>query len=252
MSAADRLFISLLGPPNSGKSTLSDTLCARLGAKVIRPRDAIRQTITMQSYVADLFAPVDDLGWASDYALAYAVRVTIDALSPAMQKVILENLPWDALQLMDLQHLISQTSSELVVLLIDAPDEVLMQRGGRRRVCQTCELDPMREPRRPALPAVDDAGRCGICGSRLTVRPDDTPAVLTRRIERSRGYLAQITRYAYSARVPIHRLDGAQPTDEVARSAFAILNQLCKLGLPAGNRQFRRDPFGVNVEGESA
>ena len=230
MTETGRLFLSLLGPPNSGKSTLSGALCQRLGAHVIRPRDAIRQTVARQSYAADLFAPVDDLGWASDYALAYAVRMAIGALPPVIHRIILENLPWDALQLLELKQLVSRTSSELVVLFVDAPDDVLMDRGSQRRVCQTCEPDPTREPRRPAFSAVDDAKRCGVCGSRLAVRPDDTPTILTRRIKRSREYLAQILRHADAACIPVHRLDGAQPAAEVARAAFAMLSRLCHLG----------------------
>jgi len=227
--SASRLFISLLGPPNSGKSTLSDALCARLDAHVIRPRDAIRQTITMQPYAADLFDPVDDLGWASDYALAYALRTAIDGLSPVIPRVLLENLPWDALQLLDLHNTVSRTSSTLVVLFVDAPDDILMERGSRRRVCQACELDPMKEPRRPALAVKDDAERCGTCGSRLAVRPDDTPLILGRRIERSRRYLGQIRRHADGARIQIHRLDGTQPADEVANAAFAILCRFAEI-----------------------
>jgi adenylate kinase len=232
MTNVDRLYISLLGPPNVGKSMLTDVLSAHLGAAVIRPRDAIQQTLAQQPYVEELFAPVDDLGWTSDYALAYAVRKAIDTLLLKVQKVILENLPWDGLQLLDLVHLISRTSSELVVLLIDAPDDVLLQRANRRRVCQTCERDPRGDPRRPAIQAVGDAERCGICGSQLAVRPDDTPEILTRRLNRSRGYLAEIMHYANSANIPIHHLDGTQSPEEVASMAFVILSQFSTLGLP--------------------
>lgn len=230
MIDGDRLFISLLGPPNSGKSTLTNALCASINSHVIRPRDAIRQTVLRQPYAADLFSPIDDMGWASDYALAYAVRASIGALSPATRRVLLENLPWDALQLLDLQQLVMQTSSELVVLLIDATDEVLMHRGNQRRVCHKCEPDPTREPRRPAVPAADDPERCAVCSSWLVTRPDDSPAILARRIERSRDYLTQILRYADAARIPIHRLDGTQQPTAIAHTAAEILGQHCDFG----------------------
>jgi adenylate kinase len=220
----NRLYISLLGPPNAGKSTLTSMLSANLGTAVIRPRDAIQQAVAQQPYITELFAPVDDLGWASDYSLAYAVRRAIYTLPLRVQKVILENLPWDALQLLDLVHLTSRTSSELVVFLIEAPDDVLLQRANRRRVCQTCERDSRGDPRRPASQSAGDAERCGICGSRLAVRLDDAPEILARRLERSRGYLAQITRYANSINIPIHQLDGTRSVEEVASAAFAVLS----------------------------
>jgi hypothetical protein len=117
MSDTDRLFVSLPGPPNVGKSTLTNALYVSLSPHVIRPRDAIRDAVLRQPYAADLFNPVDEMGWVSDYALAYAVRASINTLSPAIRRVLLENLPWDALQLLDLQQLARQTSSKLVVLL---------------------------------------------------------------------------------------------------------------------------------------
>lgn len=230
MHDANRLFVSLLGPPNVGKSTLAGALTTFLDAYAIRPREAIKQTVTEQPYIADLFAPVDDLGWASDYALAYAVRVTIHALPPTIRRVVLENLPWDTLQLLDLQHLVSRTSSELVVLFIDASDDVLIQRANRRRVCQTCERDSMNEPRKPALGAMDNPEQCSVCSSRLVIRPDDSPEILARRIERSREYLARMLRHADDTHIPVYRLNGEQPADVVRQAAFEVLNQCCDLG----------------------
>jgi adenylate cyclase class 2 len=65
-----------------------------------------------------------------------------------------------------------------------------------------------------------------------------------------RGYLAQIMRHADGARIPVHRLDGAQPADEVAHAALTILNQFCEFRLAQEEQQFRQDPGGANVEGE--
>jgi adenylate kinase len=107
-----------------------------------------------------------------------------------------------------------------------------MSRGNRRRVCHDCESDPKREPRRPAASSADDPERCAMCGSRLVTRPDDSPEILARRIERSREYLAQILSHADAARIPIHRLDGKQLPTATARMALRILSQHYDFGSP--------------------
>jgi adenylate kinase len=222
MAVPVRLIISLLGPPNVGKSTLSTALSAEFEAQVVRPRDAMRQVVDARPGLAELFSPVDSLGWASDYALAYALRVAIDS-APSGRAVLLENLPWDALQFLDLYHRTVNSAVDLVVLLVDAGDDVLMARGAGRRVCQACEHDPGGLPRRPARPAAGDADRCAVCGGALSTRPDDSVEILGERIRRSRRYLADITRYAAVVGVPIHRLDGTLDPADLGRAAMAVI-----------------------------
>jgi len=71
---------------------------------------------------------------------------SIESLQSGARKVILENLPWDALQLLDLIDLAARTSSDAIALLLDAPDEILIERASQRRVCQSCERDPNADP----------------------------------------------------------------------------------------------------------
>jgi adenylate kinase family enzyme len=180
----------------------------------------MRQVVESRPALADLFAPVDELGWASDYALAHALRVAID-LAPAGGAVVLENLPWDALQLLELHHHTTNSGADLVVLLVDSPDDLLLARGARRRVCQACERDPDGLPRRPA----SGADRCATCGGHLSTRPDDSVEILAERIRRSRRYLTEITHYASVVGLPVHRLDGTRPPEVLGRAALAVVRR---------------------------
>ncbi|WP_367318817.1 AAA family ATPase [Streptomyces sp. HUAS ZL42] len=218
METPGRLFISLLGPPNVGKSTLAAKLSDEFAAAIIRPRDAIRGAIQWRPGLADLFGPVDHLGWSSDYALAFAVRLAVDAVR-SRDNVLLENLPWDVLQLLDLYRFTADAGARLTVLLIDTPDEVLLERGSNRRVCQTCERDPSELPRRPAHAAASDPDRCATCGGALSRRPDDSETTLVERIRRSRRYLTEMRHCASALDLPIRVIDGTSLPERIYREA---------------------------------
>jgi adenylate kinase len=63
------------------------------------------------------------------------------------------------------------------VVLIDVPDEVVLDRMMARRLCQHCRLDYNLIFHRPA-----DPDHCDVCGNQLTIRPDDTPAAIHTRL----------------------------------------------------------------------
>ncbi len=85
--------ICLVGPPAAGKTTLAEHLGRTLPAPVYRPRSVVLRAIGNEPAVIGLF-PRDRLGFVPDEALGYALRSVLDHLSGP---VVLENLPWNAL-----------------------------------------------------------------------------------------------------------------------------------------------------------
>jgi adenylate kinase len=63
------------------------------------------------------------------------------------------------------------------VILIDVPDQVVLERVLSRRLCPGCNLDYNLIHHRPAV-----ADTCDVCGTRLVARPDDTPAAIRERL----------------------------------------------------------------------
>jgi len=155
------IYVGIIGPPASGKSTLSTRLATALAAPIIRPRDAIRAALTHEPQLHELFVPINELGWVSDGALGLAVRAAVARVPVRCRAVVLENLPGDAVQVADIQLAVRQRHGRLVVLHLDGSDDVLITRGGSRRVCQTCEQDSGRDPHEPAYPSHSNGAACG-------------------------------------------------------------------------------------------
>jgi adenylate kinase len=64
------------------------------------------------------------------------------------------------------------------VILIDVPDQVVMERIASRRICEQCKLDYNLIHHRPAV-----ADTCDVCHGRLVARADDTPAAIRARLD---------------------------------------------------------------------
>src|SRR5829696_57373 len=96
------VFISIIGPPASGKSTLAARLATSLAAPVLRPRDAIRAALAHEPELHELFVPINELGWVSDGALGLAVRAAVARVPETCRAVVLENLPGDSFQVADI------------------------------------------------------------------------------------------------------------------------------------------------------
>jgi adenylate kinase len=64
------------------------------------------------------------------------------------------------------------------VLLIEVPDALVRERILNRRLCPKCGLDYNLIYHRPAI-----ADRCDVCGTELTVRSDDSPDAVQKRLQ---------------------------------------------------------------------
>ena len=127
--------IVFLGPPNSGKGTQAEMLAADLGIPAISTgamlRDAVAAGSDLGRRVAGVMARGD---LVDDDLMAEVVRDRL-ARDDAAQGFLLDGYPRTAGQAETLRAILSGSGAELdCVVLIDAPEEVLVQRAlGRGR-----------------------------------------------------------------------------------------------------------------------
>jgi adenylate kinase family enzyme len=198
-----------------------------LRANIIRPRDAIRSAVSSEPRLHVLFAPINELGWVSDGALGLAVRMAVAHLPVGAHTVILENLPGDAFQVADVEFLARQRGGRLIVLQLDAPDKILVDRGSNRRVCRTCERD--HAPHEPARPAENDRTTCGSCGDTLRLREDDERNILSDRTARHRQYLQGVLKTIEALDIPLIRIDTSTDRSTVESAALDAISPLTSL-----------------------
>jgi adenylate kinase len=95
------------------------------------------------------------------------------------------------------------------VILIEVPDEVVLERILARRLCSKCGLDYNLIHHRPAVPDV-----CDVCGGQLVARPDDNPEAVRARLA---DYHTKTlpTLELFRRKGLIVRVDGTRPPAEV-------------------------------------
>ena len=189
--------VCLIGPPAAGKTTLAEALGKALPAPVVRPRDLVRVAIERYPATSELFRR-DERGMVPDEWLGFALRVCLDQLRGL---VILENLPWDLVQLADLYRV---ASGSMQILTLDGPDELLFRRTTGRLHCPVCYPRPTSRA---------GGNRCRDCGASLTVRADDEREAFTERLRNRRELVAD----CFALAVDIRTLDmQASPYDLAA------------------------------------
>lgn len=211
-------LICLIGPPASGKTTLAENLAGVLHAPVVRPRDAINRAVARYPNTIGLF-PRDGIGRVPDASLGFALRVEIDHL-PADAPVILENLPWDHYQLVDLYR----SGRPIVMFYMHASDELVIDRRIGRRDCPKCY---------PRAVVTQDGQHCARCCYELTVRRDDEYQTFLDRLSSNREYAIRILGLAHKLSVQVFTLEATLTPDVITYQALQALSRLpCELAAP--------------------
>jgi adenylate kinase len=111
------------------------------------------------------------------------------------------------------------------VLLIEVPDQVVLDRILSRRLCSKCGLDYNLIHHRPAVPGV-----CDVCGGSLVLREDDNPAAVRERLADYHAKTEPILEL-FRRKELILRVDGTPPAPQVYQD---IRRQLGLGAAPAG------------------
>jgi len=173
--AAKRFIIVLFGPPGSGKGTQSDLLGPKLGLPVIAIGELLRAQEAARSHLGLKVRRFTRQGLLVPDHIIHQIIAQRLAKKDTKKGFILDGYPRDSGQLDDLLKLAQDKDRLLFVEIKVGGREVLNRLTGRRVcVCGASYHLVYHPPRR--------AGRCDVCGRHLTLREDDRPAVVRRRL----------------------------------------------------------------------
>lgn len=205
---ATERFVALVGPPAVGKSTVSEALADRTGARVFRLREFAHEVRCRPAADQRLFDTCDSLGWLPEETVFLLLQAALlHGQFPANGLVALENLPGSLTQLLLLTAIADQLRAPLALIELTAADTVVAARARTRRVCPACEPDPGGDPHRPALRTTRDPDRCDSCGGGLLPRRGDEPQRFAARLARFRRRIPAIRRAATALHLPYHTVD---------------------------------------------
>lgn len=204
--------IVLMGPPGAGKGTQAKRLAETFGMLHLSSGDILRAERSSGSELGRKMKSYMDAGELVPDEIVVAIMAEAISAQPAGKGLILDGFPRTLPQAEALDAQLSALGRPLdAVLVIDAPDELLVERITGRRSCPQCGRVYHSRHLLPARP-----GRCDACGAELVQRADDAEAVVRERLDAYQRQTAPVIEY-YRSRRPIIEADGSAGPDEVTK-----------------------------------
>lgn len=207
----------LLGAPGAGKGTQGALLAKRHGLDRIVTGDILRQAVRHETPLgleARRFMEAGEL--VPDHLILDLIR---QVLADTDSGFVMDGFPRTIEQAERLDDVLRDMSLELdAVLVLDAPEEVVVRRISGRRSCPECGAiyniyyDPPRQE-----------GICDKCGTQLVQRADDREETVLNRMRVYRSETRPLVQHYRDAGVPVKVLNADQPVNQVQHALEGAL-----------------------------
>ena len=210
--------IVLLGPPGAGKGTQAKSISNKYSIPHISTGDIFRKNISEKTPLGIEAKGYIDKGHLVPDSLT--IDLVKDTLSQEFCKngFLLDGFPRTVAQAEALKEFLKENGTDLdVALLIDVPQNFILERMTGRRVCTSCgasyhiKFNP---------PSVD--GKCDVCGNDVVQRKDDTEATVKERLDVYDSQTQPLINY-YDGEGLLKTVDGTKAINEVFESICNIL-----------------------------
>ena len=205
MSALNLIFI---GPPGAGKGTQAEALVDEFDLAYLATGDMMRAKRKEDSELGRRIARIiAEGGLVDDDIVCEVVIERIDA--EGADGFLLDGFPRTPGQADKLDSALSSRGRSLTaVLLIEAPDDVIIKRLAGRRVCEDghvyhVENNPPQQE-----------GVCDVDGKPLVQRDDDKPETIQKRLDTYHEQTEPLVQ-RYEDEGLLHRFDGTRSPEEV-------------------------------------
>lgn len=211
--------IILLGPPGSGKGTQAVKVAALLKVPHIATGDLFRAEIAEES----------ELGLLANEYIAHGNLVPNEVTNELVRVrlsrddttgFVLDGYPRTLDQADFLEATLKEMEKPLdEAILIDVPDEDIVERAVGRLLCNNCGAIYHLKFKSPQV-----AGVCDVCRGILSVREDDTPSTVRHRLTVYHRITAPLLKF-YEKRGLLSRIDGVGAPTEIFSRLVAKLEQ---------------------------
>tara|TARA_B100001057_G_scaffold224669_1_gene224947 strand:- start:10304 stop:10945 length:642 start_codon:yes stop_codon:yes gene_type:complete len=211
--------ILFLGAPGCGKGTQSKILIERYGIPQISTGDLLREEMGSKS---DLGAKIKDImakgEFVDDKLVLSLVSKKIEG-EECKKGFILDGFPRNLTQAKSLDVLLSKISKSIDnVMLIDVPDEVLIERCTGRLLCDTCDYIGNKDR------GENVGDPCPVAEGTLYQRDDDKEDTVRNRLKVFKEQTSPIIDF-YQDKGILQRLVGGNDPELLSNKIIEILDK---------------------------
>ena len=211
--------IVILGAPNSGKGTCARKLSSRYSIPQISTGDILRNEVRQGTALGKKVQDYMNSGCLVPDDLMIDIFKFRIAKPDCKNGFILDGFPRTVQQAEKLEDLLKQEkNANLKIINLDVDENVLYERSAKRYMCKDCSRTYSLDEYSTKTSKCD-------CGGELIKRADDTPEVLSQRLENYKKQSLPLLDY-YSDKIlnfEVH--DNSTQSDDVIRDIFKALDE---------------------------
>lgn len=210
----------IMGPPGSGKGTQAARISENYGIPAVSTGDMLREAIANGTALGREAKSYMDKGeLVPDKLVIDIVRERLDE-PDAAEGFLLDGFPRSAGQAVALGEMLAVQGKKIdLVLNVALPDEEIIRRLSRRRVCPKCNAVYHLDHRPPAAKGV-----CDSCGSGIIQRNDDNEETIDNRLAVYRQSSEPLIEY-YRKMGLLAEVSGTKSIDEVFGDVAALIEE---------------------------
>lgn len=210
----------MLGAPGAGKGTYASRLKEKLGVETIATGDIFRELIKENSELGKKVKGYVEKG------LLVPDEVVIEVLKQRLDKIpkgkgfILDGFP----RTMEQAKMLDKITKIDVILQLDVPDWIIIERLSTRRICKNCGAVYNIKFLKPKVEGV-----CDKCGGPLYQRADDNPEVIKKRLQVYQEQTKPLIAFFEEKKIPFivsHTTSLEQSPDPIVEKLIINLKKL--------------------------
>ena len=202
----------LLGPPGAGKGTQAAKIAERYSLAHISTGDMLRAEIASETPLGKEAKAIIDRGELVPDEIIIGMVANRIKQPDCVNGFLLDGFPRTIAQA---ESLLGFSEIDMAVC-ISIPDEMIIDRMAKRRVCPACKRTYSVEPG-----SRWEQFFCTECGARLITRDDDKPETVRHRLEVYAEQTYPLVEF-FRSRDMLSEVDGTGTVDEVAGNIFRL------------------------------